>query len=777
MKTNPSVRPWTLSRRARLLPLLAAACLPSSFLSAATIDGIRDVGDGYIELAVQGISTGWGSGNHLSKIAAIQDGSSLAVFLGGKPAGNAILLFIDSKAGGPSTISNTQIASGQQEPFTINNLGPSGADTGMTFETGFQPDYAVRIYGNGAGTEAHVNRYDLQAGTSSYVGQCSGTTLNPGTGFVTSISTIWTDLTSAQSAVINGVEMKLSLSQMGVPSASGQTVKMMAVLVNDSSSWGSNQVLGSPATPFGDIAGNINNIDFGTVGGVQTLSITVDNNDNDGDGTPDPSDPDDDNDGLTDLVETNTGVFVDDNDTGSNPFIADTDGDGFTDLSEVTGSHGQLGGPSDPNIYNPTDIVLAGNFPAGTTNDWKPEGVVSPNTFATRTGNDLFSSQLVFELDFHLTAPNPSIAYKYTNALDWGASGHRNWGAGGAPNSLAVNGGDLIANIGPSGIYRFSGNFKNLTHSLVRRNLSSEVYANFQDAYGIGLAEEDDDGDGWTNEQEQAANTDPENADTDGDGLEDDVDPNPLVREPESRNVVFRVNMNVQAALGHFSLSTDNVVVKVFSGVLSGGSDIPMTDVDNDGIYVSAAIPVSGFAGTSFGTFKFFNTTPGAPNFGYEEGADRTFNLAAIGTTQTVPDPVAFFSNNSTMPDGYVAWAGPSGYNLAPKDGRNDDADGDGFTNHQEFCFGTVPNAPNSALMTYTSGPAANQMTMVWLQRNTGVTYTLMENSDLGAWSPSAIATAPASNQVGVPVGYTRFQATVPTSPDPNHFFTVKAEE
>lgn len=61
----------------------------------------------------------------------------------------------------------------------------------------------------------------------------------------------------------------------------------------------------------------------------------------------DACDDDDDNDGLFDSVETNTGMFVDPNDTGTNPLIADTDGDGFLDGVEVQGG-------SDPN--DPGDL-------------------------------------------------------------------------------------------------------------------------------------------------------------------------------------------------------------------------------------------------------------------------------------------------------------------------------------------------------------------------------------------------------------------------------------
>ncbi len=52
----------------------------------------------------------------------------------------------------------------------------------------------------------------------------------------------------------------------------------------------------------------------------------------DEDGCPDP---DNDGDGLLDIVETNTGIFVSKQDTGSNPNDIDTDNDGLTDYDEV----------------------------------------------------------------------------------------------------------------------------------------------------------------------------------------------------------------------------------------------------------------------------------------------------------------------------------------------------------------------------------------------------------------------------------------------------------
>jgi len=63
----------------------------------------------------------------------------------------------------------------------------------------------------------------------------------------------------------------------------------------------------------------------------------------------DPNDSDSDDDELLDGVETNTGVYVSENDTGSDPLDPDSDDDGLTDGDEVLVYH------SDPN--KPDDIT------------------------------------------------------------------------------------------------------------------------------------------------------------------------------------------------------------------------------------------------------------------------------------------------------------------------------------------------------------------------------------------------------------------------------------
>jgi hypothetical protein len=65
----------------------------------------------------------------------------------------------------------------------------------------------------------------------------------------------------------------------------------------------------------------------------------------DNDALGDACDTDDDNDGLLDVVETGTGVFVSPSDTGTNPLDVDTDGDGASDGYEVPNGFD----PNDPN--------------------------------------------------------------------------------------------------------------------------------------------------------------------------------------------------------------------------------------------------------------------------------------------------------------------------------------------------------------------------------------------------------------------------------------------
>lgn len=78
----------------------------------------------------------------------------------------------------------------------------------------------------------------------------------------------------------------------------------------------------------------------------------LDNDEIQGAGARPPTSPiesDSDGDGLDDQVETNTGIFENDTDTGTNPLLPDTDNDGLSDGEERRGAN-PGGFTSDPNL-------------------------------------------------------------------------------------------------------------------------------------------------------------------------------------------------------------------------------------------------------------------------------------------------------------------------------------------------------------------------------------------------------------------------------------------
>jgi hypothetical protein len=85
--------------------------------------------------------------------------------------------------------------------------------------------------------------------------------------------------------------------------------------------------------------------------------------DRDGDGIQAFLDDDDDGDGLFDVVETNTGIFVSASDTGTDPLKHDSDGDGLSDGFEVANGsnpNDPFSPPVVPALSYAARIVLAG---------------------------------------------------------------------------------------------------------------------------------------------------------------------------------------------------------------------------------------------------------------------------------------------------------------------------------------------------------------------------------------------------------------------------------
>jgi fibronectin-binding autotransporter adhesin len=122
---------------------------------------------------------------------------------------------------------------------------------------------------------------------------------------------------------------------------------------------------------------------------------------------------------------------------------------------------------------------------------------------------------------------------------------------------------------------------------------------------------------------------------------------------------------------------------------------------------------------------------------------------------------------------GFDAWA--EQIPDATQRGRGDDFDGDGFTNGQEYLFGTSPISGNGSL--FTSSSSGGSLVLTWLQLETGGSYALKENLSLNplTWVNSAVIPV-LGNQTGVPTGYDRFTATLPINAD-RKFFRIDGAE
>ncbi|NDC00931.1 MAG: hypothetical protein EBZ83_05870, partial [Verrucomicrobia bacterium] len=291
----------------------------------------------------------------------------------------------------------------------------------------------------------------------------------------------------------NGWEFEFNITSLGVSTGAAEPVKFLAFIITDGVNGSPNQVLGPlpDSTSLGGW-GTFQTVNFETISGVQAVTVTVNNADADGDGIPNSTDTDDDNDGLTDIEEATL---------GTNPLLADTDQDGRNDKAEVDAG-------TNPLKKNYSSMLIAGDF---LTPSWS-SAATSENTMSLVVGD-----QFQWQLTRRFTSPG-TIQYKYL-AGSWSL----NWGASATPGSAAVDSGNISSTVKASGIYTFSFNNDTLAYTLTRA-AAPATYADWAAQYGLAAnsGSADGDNDHLDNNAEFAANTDPDNADTDGDGLLDD---------------------------------------------------------------------------------------------------------------------------------------------------------------------------------------------------------------------------------------------------------------
>ncbi len=130
--------------------ILSICAVPAS---AIVVDGTRDAG--YELVSTQTVTTGFGDNVNEwnAAYADVWDGTLNLMFTGNLEASfNKLEVFVDSVAGGSNVLD------------TIGNDG-SGVMNGMTFDTGFQPDYHfIFRRGNAGGDKFDVDMATLNSG-------------------------------------------------------------------------------------------------------------------------------------------------------------------------------------------------------------------------------------------------------------------------------------------------------------------------------------------------------------------------------------------------------------------------------------------------------------------------------------------------------------------------------------------------------------------------------------------------------------------------------------
>ena len=185
---------------------------------------------------------------------------------------------------------------------------------------------------------------------------------------------------------------------------------------------------------------------------------------------------------------------------------------------------------------------------------------------------------------------------------------------------------------------------------------------------------------------------------------------------------------------------------------------------------------VSGDGDTDNASFEIDGSTLKANVvFDYETQASYSIRVrstdAGSSTTEKTFTITVIDVSEQTPQQAYLASFGLSGDDLL----GTADPDGDGMDNDAEFAFGTNPGSGASRAVTLTSG--TGEIILTYLQRKTGVTYTVKSLSDLTTPFDSGTPVTPylSGNQGNLPsADYERYEAKLTTNSS-RGFLQVKA--
>ncbi len=341
--------------------VVAGLFVNSAAQAQITIDGTKDAGYG-TAVAVQTVQTEFGNadgvagGSELDAAYVTIEGGNLNLLLTGNLESNfnKLNIFIDSIAGGQNVI-GPDTANGGVNPTNDNW---AQAHSGLTFDTGFEPDFLViarngdaggprfdfdfNSVGNDGTVESSLDIFGgAFEGSATAVG-ASGLSVAFDNSNIAGVAggTLAADAAAAE-AVTTGLEFSIPLSALGNPAA-GSTIQIAAHINGSNHDFLSNQILGGLAAPQGNLGGDgaamftgdLAGVDFNQFAGDQFFSIAVP-----GGGT---LLGDFDNDGDVDLLDLDRYNQNIDADAVGALADLDLDGDGTVGANDFETHYGQL---------------------------------------------------------------------------------------------------------------------------------------------------------------------------------------------------------------------------------------------------------------------------------------------------------------------------------------------------------------------------------------------------------------------------------------------------
>jgi len=592
------------------------------------------------------------------------------------------------------------------DPYFDPNQGPGGASVILA---------PGSIFRNGTGDGYMVGRYLLAAGAEAYPG-----TGYLGASFQYSLDTapeISTDLAGTTVVVDGGnVTLSVNLSTAGYPDAATYLWEHDPLPID-----GNWVTVGTDPTYFIGFAsaadaGNYRVTVSNSVGSdVSTGALVVD--------------PDTDGDGLGDSVETDTGIFVSADDTGTDPNLPDSDADGIDDGDEIA-------------LFDTNPTVA----------DTDLDGLIDGDEVDIH-----FTDPLVADSDEDGLLDGAEVNTHITDPLDADTDSDGYWDGYEVTNVTDANDPESPGGPNPAAI---AVSFSNQAGEVVGYGLSAEMYAgapevrqkNWNQTFPLGFPANGTEAD--VGQPSVGSLVDSSGNPTAmtmsfsavGAWADDNEDQTPYGRLYGAFIYNDSVNQDVEITLGNIPYATYDVYVYMgaaangFTGTVSSGSTT-----------YSYTTSSNATSGGTLGVDVYAETTSasGFPLANYcvfRNASGSSFSFKA--TRGNINAGVFGFQVVEKINTAYDSWALSKGLDPETDGAPGFDADADGYDNLTEYAMGTEP-ASGSSLPSLVSDVSGGELSLTYHRAKlaTDVVFTPQWSENLQDWFETGLTDTATGNE------------------------------